>query len=422
MQREAPANRLLAGVALRLQGRIARDYNVRPALSNVTEAVRRRQELLSRTLNVRLAVTGASASGSLNWPVSLQQHPLWIGFQVAGEDLSFDVSDAAVASHLAARLPLDLPPVVDATVLSRAKDSYGVERVTTTGTPRAGYALLDPASGRNIAEALRKNRAGVEVPMEYRTGTLTMLHEGKHIVLNRLSGGMSDFRTSPWGRKANIKKGTEQHLHNVLIPEKETFSFNATLGGPVTLSRGWYDSLIIVNGSELEPAPGGGICQVATTAYRAALLAGLPIVKRAPHSLYVHYYELFGLGLDATIFPGKQDLTFENDTPGDIVVQASLHGTELLVEFYGISDGRTVALDGPHFSAQHSPDLPRELRSNEIGWIRRVYGADGAVLAAEPIISAYGKMPRSLGARVLAADEATRASLHAAAPAEPLAW
>lgn len=410
---------MVDSVARRLAARLNRSFGADVPLSSLRRAVGERQRLLSHALAVRLPVSEAEAgSGTLVWDVTLQEHSAWLTPQVTSRDIRFTVDPQAIAKTLSAAMPLDLPKVTDVSVIGTKTDSYGVRRVTTTGKPSAGYEFATDDAAFRIAGAFRLETESITLPLRYRTGTVTINNSGSLVTLELLSTGRSDYETSPWGRKANIKKGTEQHIDGVFIPKGSTFSFNDTLSGPVTLSRGWFDSLIIVNGSQLEPAPGGGICQVATTVYRAALLAGLNVTKRAPHSLYVNYYKLFGLGLDATIFPGKQDLKFENDTPGDIVVQARTVGTEVFVDFYGVKDGRSVALDGPYFmqNAQES-GLQRELRSNEIGWMHTVTFANGTT-RQNGIISAYGKMPRSLATQVLAAEPESVATLHAAAPVQ----
>ena len=188
-----------------------------------------------------------------------------------------------------------------------------------------------------------------------------------------------------------------EKANGVLIPQGSTFSFNATLGGPVTYSTGWYDSLIIVNGKDLEPAPGGGICQSATTVYRAAMSAGLPIVTRKSHSLYVTYYKQFGMGMDATVFPGKQDMRFENDTPGPMILVGSTDDADNAYStIYGIDDGRAVSLEGPYFGSNHKdPVMGRTLRGNEVAWVQRVTAADGTV-REDLQVAQYSQLPKSV--------------------------
>jgi vancomycin resistance protein YoaR len=158
-------------------------------------------------------------------------------------------------------------------------------------------------------------------------------------------------------------------------------------------------ALGIFGGEDLRPVLGGGICQVATTVYRAAVHAGLPITKRANHSLFVTYYEKYGVGLDATIYPGEQDFTFFNDSPHYLLLQAYAEGDEAVVNVYGTPDGRSVALDGP-FLSSNAPDLmikDRPIKINEIAWKRSVTYTDGRT-AEEVLLSRYKAVPKRLKA------------------------
>ena len=106
---------------------------------------------------------------------------------------------------------------------------------------------------------------------------------------------------------------------------------------------------------------GGGICQVSTTIFRAALNAGLPIVSRTAHAYRVSYYEQKGFkaGFDATVWAPAVDLMFKNDTSHHILVQivVDLPSAKIEVDLYGTSDGRRVELSEPVLS-NFQPALP----------------------------------------------------------------
>lgn len=160
-----------------------------------------------------------------------------------------------------------------------------------------------------------------------------------------LGRGESSFSHSSAIRNKNIKRGAEV-VNFVLVPPGETFSFNKNLGD-VSTENGYYMAYIIREGrTELDV--GGGICQVSTTMFRAALNAGLPITERRPHAYRVSYYEEGSdPGFDATIFLPSPDLKFENDTDHHILIQSFYDGDnkKLAYEIYGTSDGRTVTID-----------------------------------------------------------------------------
>ena len=135
--------------------------------------------------------------------------------------------------------------------------------------------------------------------------------------------------------------------------------------------------------------------------YRAMVNAGLPVEKRKEHSLFVVYYEKYGIGLDATIYPGQQDLTFKNDTGNYLLIQSYYDGFEATVNLYGTPDGRTVALEGPYFSAnapEHIKVKDRALKANEVAWTQKITSADGSV-QENTIVSRYKVLPKSVVAK-----------------------
>jgi vancomycin resistance protein YoaR len=113
------------------------------------------------------------------------------------------------------------------------------------------------------------------------------------------------------------------------------------------------------------PELGGGLCQVSSTAFRAAMQAGLPIVQRKNHAYAVKYYA--PQGTDATIYPGVVDLKFKNDTPGHILVWAYLKDKDnLIFDFYGTKDDRKVTLEKP-LQFDRKPD-----GSMKASWTREI--------------------------------------------------
>ncbi len=160
-----------------------------------------------------------------------------------------------------------------------------------------------------------------------------------------ISEGWSDAAGSPANRIHNFKTGTSK-FNGVLIKPDEEVSFNKILG-PVDASTGYVQELVIL-ADKTVPEYGGGLCQVSSTAFRAALNAGLPILERHNHAYPVVYYRPYGV--DATIYLPTPDLRFKNDTGHYILIQTSVVGTKVYFDFYGTKKpGKTV------FSGSASP-------------------------------------------------------------------
>ena len=126
---------------------------------------------------------------------------------------------------------------------------------------------------------------------------------------------------------------------------------------------------------------GGGLCQVATTLYRAALYSGLEIVERTPHLWRIEYYEQDAQpGFDATIYVGGPDLRFRNNTGHYLLIQVEtdLTASRQTIRLYGTSPGWSVSIEDYWLSADgHSASY------------RRVVRRDGQVLSEQAFYSYY---------------------------------
>lgn len=195
--------------------------------------------------------------------------------------------------------------------------------------------------------------------------------------------GQSNFAGSPKNRVYNIKRALQQFT-GVIIKPGEEFSFVEYLG-EVDGTTGYLPELVIRN-NKTEPEFGGGICQVSSTVFRAAIYSGLKITERRNHSYAVQYYKPYGM--DATIYVPKPDFKFLNTTPGAIFMQPEIVGSDLIFRFFGTRDGRTTKVDGPYI-----------LEKNEDGSIKKavftqiVKDKDGKDMLTEAFTSNY-KSPK----------------------------
>ena len=155
-----------------------------------------------------------------------------------------------------------------------------------------------------------------------------------------------------WGsanRIHNIAVGTSK-FSGILIKPGAVFSFNQILG-PVDGSTGFVKELVILQ-NKTTPQFGGGLCQVATTFFRAAFFAGLPILERYNHAYRVSYYDWpYGPGFDATIYPPHPDVLVKNDTKNYLLIQTKMENGTLSFIFYGTKPNRKVVREGPFVTA-----------------------------------------------------------------------
>jgi VanW like protein len=117
-------------------------------------------------------------------------------------------------------------------------------------------------------------------------------------------------------RAFNVELAAEAIDGRVLAPGT-TFSFNDVVGER-TAAFG-FEKATVLRDRMIAEGTGGGTCQVASTLHAAALLAGLDVVARAPHSRPSGYIRM---GLDATVVFGKVDLKLKNPRAASVVIHA----------------------------------------------------------------------------------------------------
>jgi vancomycin resistance protein VanW len=143
------------------------------------------------------------------------------------------------------------------------------------------------------------------------------------------------FSTSLSGRSpAQIHNAARaaRDLEEVIIPPGGGFSFNDHVGSRDG-KKGYELAPMINEKGYLKDIPGGGICQLATTIYNAALYAGLEIVERHPHSRAVFYVPP---GRDATIATWRKDLKLRNPHMVPVMLRIIITEARMTAVFWSI--------------------------------------------------------------------------------------
>jgi vancomycin resistance protein YoaR len=225
-------------------------------------------------------------------------------------------------------------------------------KVSTFTESQNGIALDVDKSIETISSALGNISSSqtISLPFESKKSDLDYADVNNMGISSLIGEGTSNFKGSPKNRIHNIEVGIER-FNGTLIKPGEEFSFVKTLGD-VDADHGYLPELVIKQGAT-EPEFGGGICQVSTTAFRAAIYSGLKITARRNHAYPVSYYN--PQGMDATVYVPEPDLKFINNTPGYILIQTKIEGTILTFDFYGTDDGRKTTIDGPTIT-ERQPD------------------------------------------------------------------
>ncbi|MEG2085585.1 MAG: VanW family protein [Clostridia bacterium] len=120
-------------------------------------------------------------------------------------------------------------------------------------------------------------------------------------------------------------------LDGYIIKRGDFMSFNEVVGQR-TERRGYKIAAIIANG-KYSIGVGGGVCQVSTTLYNAALLSDLTVTERHRHTLKSGYIET---GFDAMVSDSGADLKLKNNTNGNIYLICNYNNGEITIRFYGL--------------------------------------------------------------------------------------
>ena len=165
------------------------------------------------------------------------------------------------------------------------------------------------------------------IPTKQTHPQLTSEHFKKHT--NLRSDFSTSIITSSADRKHNVKNALNS-LNKIEIAPNEIFSFNKAVGRR-TAENGYRQAKIIVN-NEFVDGIGGGVCQVSSTLYNAALLAGLEIIEANKHSKQVSYVKS---GFDAMVNFGSSDLKFRNNTQEKITIITNYTSSTARIRIFG---------------------------------------------------------------------------------------
>ncbi|PJA89090.1 MAG: hypothetical protein CO138_02320 [Candidatus Moranbacteria bacterium CG_4_9_14_3_um_filter_33_15] len=261
-----------------------------------------------------------------------------------------------------------------------AKFKIENEKVSAFSLGKPGFQLNKEESQKKIIAYIQENdfQKKLELPtteIEPETANKSIEDLG----ISQLIGeGKSNFVGSPKNRIYNIKKATEK-FEGLLIKPQEEFSFVKILG-EVDEENGYLPELVIKK-DKTELDFGGGICQVSTTIFRAAINSGLEITARHNHAYPVSYYN--PQGMDATVYVPAPDLKFINNTPKYILIQSKIQGTELTFDFYGTTDGRKVNILGPTITEKKSDGSMKTI------FTQQVFDENGNLIREAVFKSAY---------------------------------
>ncbi len=212
-----------------------------------------------------------------------------------------------------------------------------------------GVTVKASEFARVVSESFLGGHERVDVPVVVTKPEIDSNNLEALQINTRLARGDSNYDGGSDERNTNIEVGVGL-LNGTLVRPGEIFSFNSAIG-EITADKGYVEASVVVaerSGKDI----GGGICQVSTTVFRAALLAGMPIEQWHPHTYRIKGYERdgWGPGYDASILqlgadPSMWgDFQFQNTTDGWLLVDAWTAYPHVIVNIYGKDMCTTVEI------------------------------------------------------------------------------
>ena len=142
-------------------------------------------------------------------------------------------------------------------------------------------------------------------------------------------------------RNHNIKLAADLINNTIIGGHGETWSFNDR-AGDANEAAGFWTAGSIIDG-EFVDSVGGGVCQIATTVFNAVLEAGLGVVERHNHTLYIASYPD---GRDAAVdYPTDLDFIWKNDLDSDVALKMSHTDSSVTAKLYSVYTGYSSDYD-----------------------------------------------------------------------------
>jgi vancomycin resistance protein YoaR len=272
-----------------------------------------------------------------------------------------------------ATLAIILQPIADELYRAPVNAEIGWNNgVYAVSESRAGRAIDVQALAERVIEAAGEDGdREVEIPAQKLVPEIDSENLDALGIVGLMAEGASSYAGSATERAINVEVSAEKVNHAV-IPPGGSLSFLDAVG-KISVDAGFVEGKIIADGWYASDI-GGGVCQVSTTVYRAALLAGLPFAEWHPHGFRVGFYELDGwpAGMDAAIYQPNNDgewaldLIVTNPTDAWILLQMTTADQVVTASLYGPDTGYQVELSDVELSNPTEPSAPLERKSADL--------------------------------------------------------
>lgn len=242
------------------------------------------------------------------------------------QDISYSKQYIAIPTYVKYPDPIDVDVIHQDIYRERENAYFTVEP----------YAVFADVTGVDFdVDALKQSitenpeAEEYEADLIYTKADITVYDLGKEAFPNLLGTWSTKYVNNP-NRTTNLRLAASKIDGTVLMPG-EIFSYNKVVGKR-TIAAGYKEAAIYQDGAVVDGL-GGGICQISTTLYNAAIDAGMLIEERRNHMFVPTYAQA---GTDATVVWGSTDFKFENRRAYPIKIEADVSGGTARIKIYGL--------------------------------------------------------------------------------------
>lgn len=285
------------------------------------------------------------------------------------QDISYSKSYLNIPTYIKYPDTIDIEQIHDE-VYREVEDAY------FTTEP---YAVFADVTGidfdtNKVKDMIDKEPEAEEyiVDLIYTKANVTVNDLGKEAFPDLISTFSTKYVASNVDRTTNLKLAASKINGTVIMPG-EIFSYNKVVGKR-TIAAGYKNAAIYQDGGVTDGL-GGGICQISTTLYNAAIAANMEIEERRNHMFVPSYADA---GKDATVVWGSTDFKFKNRRDYPIKIETSVSGGIATISIYGLktNDEYELSIES------------RTIKSNATSLVvesYRAYKKDGVVVKRDKL-------------------------------------
>ena len=299
----------------------------------------------------RLAARLRLGDGRQTWHPSRKQ--LGVGYAPGSSDASpigqvkFVVDRARARAYFEGIAPYvrRAPKNARVVLVEASADDEGTEQVPAQVVPGYDGAALDVSAAVDLVQkTLEANPSVVHIILPVKSKPAKVTAAKLQGIDARVGYFVTRFNPGDEGRTATVRRAISI-IDGTIVPPGGIFSVDKTVG-PRDPAHGFTGKGHVFIDGHMELQSGGGMCQVATTLFNAAMLADLKVVERHQHVRTVPYVDP---GRDATIYHGQKDFKIQNNTNAPLLISYRTNRSHAIVSLFGKGvPGRKVRLVASH--------------------------------------------------------------------------